>query len=391
MSMTVLTKSVRRLAFVITGLMVMAMTANGGVAAAASRVALVMAVEDYTPLAKSPLSVNAARLVVNGLTKQGFDVAFSANPSNAVARAAIRDFAGKANGADGAIIILVGHGATAGGLSYFLPANTLIERETDLFSRAIAMPSLAQIVSKAKAGALLFVMSVPNIPSTLQGISARPVFSGPVEKNTVIAFSTSDKVPVSRIDAVSQQALADLGDVAREVGLKIPTLIAAATAGGIGRTFGDATDADWGRSGAGSGQGQGDAELRAAQERARAAEERARRAEAMVLQERLQAANVGKPPQPAPNAAPQPAPSNQVNVTEGTDDVAALQVVEAMLGVAQRRSIQVKLKQLRLYNGPIDGLFLELTRQAIKDYQRSRGERDTGFLTPAQLQILTRK
>lgn len=354
-----------------------------GPAAAASRVALVLSVESYTAMSKSPLSVVTARTFASGLSRHGYEVIFTENPSNAETRAAVRDFAAKATDADAALILLTGHGATYGGLTYFLPANTEVTRETDLFSRAIAVPSLTQIVSKAKTGAVLFVMSTPNISSTLQGISLRPAYSGTLER-TVLAFSTSDKVPVSRIDSVSQQALTDLVDIVREPTVKLSTLLAATTAGGIGRTWGDVSDADWGGTTARVAADAQTAALRQAEDRVRAAEDRARRAE--------QAAQAAK------NASPQPvAPQLQVQtpltqVTAApTEDLAALQVVEAMIGFSQRRAIQTRLKHLGFYNGPLDSIFGDLTRAAIRNFQRSRNEAQTGYLTPGQLKLLAHR
>ncbi|MGI9426657.1 MAG: peptidoglycan-binding domain-containing protein [Hyphomicrobiaceae bacterium] len=55
---------------------------------------------------------------------------------------------------------------------------------------------------------------------------------------------------------------------------------------------------------------------------------------------------------------------------------------------AQRRGIQRQLKALGLYNGTLDGVFGDLTRQAIKDFQEKLGAETTGYLTPDQFKQL---
>jgi hypothetical protein len=366
----------RYLAFALRAAAVLSILAASPVLAG-PRVALVLAAEEYSQLAKSPISAKSAKDIGAAFAAHGFEVTISENPSNSVSRAALRDFAQKATGADAAVVVMTGHGATAGGLTYFLPANTEITRDTDLFSRGLALPGVAQIVGRAKVGAIFFVMTAANIPSTLQSISARPSLAGPLEANVVVAFSTSDKVPASRIDMVSQQAAVDLLEAAKEPKLKLPALVSAVSAGGIGKVFGDVPDPDWTRppaattaasaavADANARRETSDRELRLAEERARLAEERA------SLANKLAAA--------------------RGTDGEKLDTVASLQVVEALMGRAQRRAIQTRLHQLDLYKGPIDAVFGDLTRQSIRDYQRGLSAEITGYLTPTQLQALMKK
>lgn len=54
------------------------------------------------------------------------------------------------------------------------------------------------------------------------------------------------------------------------------------------------------------------------------------------------------------------------------------------LGPAQRRSVQRGLAAAGFYRGGIDGALGPRSRRAIADWQRSRGEAATGYLTAAQ-------
>jgi TPR repeat protein len=343
---------------------------------AGPRVALVLAAEDYSQLAKSPISVEISKEIGAGFAAHGFDVTVSENPTNAISRAALRDFLQKASHADVAVVIMTGHGATAGGLTYFLPANAEITRDTDLFSRGLALPGIAQIVGRAKVGAVLFAMTAANIPSALQSISSRPTFSGDMESNVVLAFSTSDKVPLSRIDMVSQQAVVDLREATKKTKLNLPALVAAVAVGGSGKVFGDVPDPDWTRSFSATAAVAGghapdtNSTLEMSQQGPRADAQR------------------------TPLAGEPASIANSSGVTRGgagrekPDSLAALQFVEALMGPDQRQAVQARLRQLELYKGPIDAAFGELTRQSIRDYQRDLSAETTGYLTPSQLEKL---
>jgi peptidoglycan hydrolase-like protein with peptidoglycan-binding domain len=72
-------------------------------------------------------------------------------------------------------------------------------------------------------------------------------------------------------------------------------------------------------------------------------------------------------------------------------DVQSLQIVEALLGRSQRRVIQKLLKEKGLYQGPIDAIFGDRTRSAIRAFQKQSGAEETGYLTPAQFKRLVEK
>ena len=79
---------------------------------AAKRVALLLAAEKYEHLKSSAIAVTKIGKLGQSLSAKGFDVTLLANPNNATARAALREFAGKATSADFALVVASGHMAT---------------------------------------------------------------------------------------------------------------------------------------------------------------------------------------------------------------------------------------------------------------------------------------
>jgi len=112
----------------------------------------------------------------------------------------------------------------------------------DLLSQGISIQNVAQIASKAAYGAILVLSSVPDLPGTIDGLEPRPGLALAVPKNVSVAFSSSSKVPLSRVDALTRQVAADLVEVAREQKLSLSALINAASGGGIGLTYGAVPD-----------------------------------------------------------------------------------------------------------------------------------------------------
>ena len=348
------------------------------------------------------------------------------------------------------MIVASGHFATYRNQAFFLPTNARVRRATDLFSRGLSAANIADIVHRAKAGAFLMVTTVPDIPSTIAGVGAQPSFANPPPDNIVAVFSTSSKIPVSRVEGVSVQVMKDLVDVAKNKPMMLADLVSTASAGGAGLIVGKTEDRNLSQDAAKPKPEQttkpaaetaalkeadrkarelAEKRLNQAEERARRAEKRAKEAEARAKRELAAAAASAKrraeeakaaaeakakrdlaaavaaaarkaaadraaalraeaerksaaaqpsaPTTPAPTAPADPAPNIQ-----------SLQVVEALLGRGQRRVIQRILKSKGYYNGPIDAIFGDQTRAAIRDFQRDGGARETGYLTPDQLQQL---
>src|SRR5690349_14684109 len=93
-------------------------------AQAAGRAALVLVAEDYQKIPKSGVRTKRGSEIAEALQAHGFDVIVSPNPTNATARANLRDFAAKAEGAELAFVVLIGHGVSWSGQTFFLTTNT---------------------------------------------------------------------------------------------------------------------------------------------------------------------------------------------------------------------------------------------------------------------------
>ncbi len=76
------------------------------------------------------------------------------------------------------------------------------------------------------------------------------------------------------------------------------------------------------------------------------------------------------------------------NASEQGSVAASAPIDEKLLGKRQRERIQERLRDMSLYTGPIDSIMGPLTREAIMGYQRSRGAKVTGYLTPEQFEAL---
>lgn len=389
------------------------------VLASEDRIALILAVENYTHFQKAAVTAETALKMRDALKQRGFDVSVALNPNNATARASLREFAAKVEGANAAIIILAGHGVSASARSYLLPSNVEIGRDSDLLSRGLVLPNVIRIVERAKHGGVFFLASAANLPSTLQAVSARIKLSESPPANVMVALSTSDKLPVSRVDAVTARAAEDFVEALSETPLLMANLANAVAAGGVGQVFGTPPELDLAKAptppptvAASAGVAEEAAAKEAAarrqaEQRAREAEDRARRAEiraheseARAQAEARDAEARAREAEKKAQAAAQRAREAELagsssrgesqidNAADAGSDVESLKVVEALFGRSKRKEIQNLLRQKGLYEGQIDAIFGPLTRVAIKGFQKSLGAEETGYLTPQQLQKL---
>ena len=314
-----------------------------GGAQAAGRVALVLAAENYRELGSSGIPGEKGEQIAQSLRDRGFDVVALVNPANAGARVALRDFAGKVAGAEMAVAILIGHGLSSADQTFFLPTNSTIENASDLLSRALSIGTVAQIVGRAKVGAVCFLMTSPALAKAVDGLDLKPRFDREMAGNVVVAFSSSAKIPSSRVSATAQKAAGEVVDLLRDnASADMQQLVSACGSQQLGSIHGTAPR--------------------------------------LSLEQPIQPRPETAPPrpaaaEPAPPAAPQPS---------------ALEALEQLLDSRQVKRIQSRLTELGHYRGPIDAVIGALTRQAIKDYQKEVGAPDTGYLTPEQLATLAR-
>ncbi|MBA1157609.1 peptidoglycan-binding protein [Microvirga sp. Marseille-Q2068] len=376
---------------------------------------------------KSSVGAKRGSEIAEALKAHGFEVIVSPNPSNAMARANLRDFAAKAEGADLAFAMLIGHGVSWGGQTFFLTTNTEIGRAADLLSRALSTTNIAQIVGRAQTGGVFFFMTSPSFESPIEGLDARPQFTSDVPKNAVTVFSSSARIPVSRIDAAAEQAAEAVAKLLQQPGPSLNDLIKVAASGGMGAVFGRVDDVSLTKPAPAPSaierpvasitpqpvssvqkseepDGKLEAERRAreqAEARARDEQLRAERAQAEVLKAQADAkkaqADVEKAQADAERA------KQEARRVEAQAQIAAAQaedlrhasvaspVDDAQLGQKQRRLIQQRLRDLGLYTGPLDAIMGPLTREAIMGYQKSRNAAVTGYLTAEQFDALLPK
>jgi Putative peptidoglycan binding domain len=394
------------------------------VAKATGRVALVMVAEDYQKLQKSSVGVKRGNDIADALTAHGFDVLLSTNPSNSGARASLRDFSVKASTADLAIAILIGHGSAWGGQSFFLPSNSEIGRASDLLSRGLSITNIAQIAAKAKNGGVFFFMTIPSFGTVIEGLDSRPQFAAEIEKNVFAVFSSSAKIPVSRVDATSEQAADALSEVLRQTAPLLSDAVKAVGGGESGMIIGSVTDLSLRKPVPSTSETIGPstidpdkkaeaearldaervaretAERRAREQQAKAEQAQAEAAKAQAEVKRAQAeaekaqadtrraqAEAEKAKSEAKQVEAQAeVAKSQAEAAKNTNSVAP--VDESQLGQKIRQRIQQRLKQMGLYTGAIDAIMGPLTREAIMGYQRSRGAAVTGYLTPEQFQAM---
>jgi hypothetical protein len=335
-------------------------------AQASGRVALVLACEKYENFKDSIIDVKWADELGQALKERNFEVTVATNRNDAQTRAVLREFSLKAEKADFALIVASGHLVTYQSQSFFLPRNAKIQRATDLFSRALSLTSIADIGGKAKSGALLVLMTIPDIPATVSGVDTRPATGGQQAANVVTVFSSSPRVPASGVDRVSEQAAEKLLAVAQEEPLTLAALINGVSADGLGQVFGNISDinlsepspkSEDGSRAEAAAKAQAEAERKAslAEARARDAEERAQRAQEEIKK---------------------------------VTDTRSLQSAENVFSLNERRDVQRRLQSLRLYRGGGDGIFGEQVKEAIKTFQKLSGAPETGYLTRNQFQQL---
>jgi hypothetical protein len=324
-------------------------------AQAGGRLALVLACEKYDNFKESAVGAKWAGELGQALKDRNFDVVVAPDRNDAASRAALREFALKAKDADFALIVLSGHVVTYQSQSFFLPQNAKIQRATDLFSRALSLASIADIAGKAKSAALLVLMTVPDIASTVSGVDTRPAMGGQQAANVVTVFSSSPRVPVSGVDRVSEQASEKLLAAVQEDSLTLASLVSSASADGVGQVIG--TVADISLSASAPNSKPEDASKTAVIQAADAA------AKAQVESEhKIREASIARDP-------------------GGSEET---------LSLDERMDVQRRLQSLRLYQGVADGAFGEQTRVAIREFQKLSGVPETGNLTRAEFERLTR-
>jgi hypothetical protein len=104
----------------------------------------------------------------------------------------------------------------------------------------------------------------------------------------------------------------------------------------------------------------------------------------------------GQPTQPlvppnAPAVSGAPGQSSEATSENPPPSAAVAMPDEEKMSAANRRQVQEALHRRGYYDGPVDGIFGPMTRAAIRRFQDSIGERNTGYLTAAEASRLVSK
>ena len=288
---------------------------------AGGHVAMVLVAEDYVGLNHSEVGIKRGSEIAEQLRAHGFDVILKANPTNATARVALRDFSAKISGTDLSLAILIGHGTASGDQTFFLPTNAVIERSTDLRTRGLSIANIANIVSQAGVGGVCFLMTSPRFANPVDGIDMRPHFDVDVAKNIAAAYSNSAKIPVGDIDEVAGLAANEVVDLLQKQPHADLRQLVATCASQQGSVYGSAATVDLAAPVTLTAETQGKDEiarqLEAEKAAQQAADKQAGEAEARTRQAQAEAkANTSSSP-PATAQAPS-APVDRVAALCGT-------------------------------------------------------------------------
>jgi uncharacterized caspase-like protein len=188
----------RRLAVLIA--IVLACCCASEAALAGKRVALVIgnsAYQNVNPLANP---ANDAGAFAEMLKKAGFDAVDSRRDLNSAdMRKALRDFTGKARGADIAVIYFAGHGLEVAGTNYAVPIDATLERDLDVDDEAVSLTRLLLAEEPATKLRLVILDACRDNPFAkkmkrtlaLRGIGRGLVGVEATRPNTFIAYAAN--------------------------------------------------------------------------------------------------------------------------------------------------------------------------------------------------------
>ncbi|MEP5009883.1 peptidoglycan-binding protein [Roseobacter sp.] len=265
--------------------------------------------------------------VLQSLTALDAEILQASDPSNAQLRAMMRRFAQEASQADAAIVFLDMPAVTVGDRLFALPRDTRLTRASDIFTQAVPLRAFARMTVLAERGGAV-ILSVGTPPEDL---------------SPDMNAATTAPAPLGGVSEI----------------LVVPAL----AAGGVLDIF--------------------------------ARETTGPRVDLSTVLARMAAVPgatlSGTPAAPiilrAPKALPPVVLPQVVAGPEATPPASTeeLAVLEQSLSPPVRRDLQRALRAQGHYKGLIDGIMGVQTRAAIRGFQETRTEADTGLLTPRQL------
>jgi tetratricopeptide (TPR) repeat protein len=132
---------------------------------AGKRVALVIGNSNYLGVGALRNPANDARAIAAAFRAIGFTEVVDRYdlPLSDMSRA-LKDFGGRANGADWAVIYYAGHGMEMNGAAYLLPVDTKLEKDTHVNDEAIALDRVLEKVEGARRLKLVILDACRNNP-----------------------------------------------------------------------------------------------------------------------------------------------------------------------------------------------------------------------------------
>lgn len=137
---------------------------SAGVAAAQSRVALVLGNGAYVHAPGLPNPTADATGVGAALERLGFEVLLRTDQTAAGMRAAVRDFSIAMEGAELALFFYAGHGIQVGGRNYLIPIDANVEREADVDLSTIPLDLILAQMDRSSATRVVFLDACRNNP-----------------------------------------------------------------------------------------------------------------------------------------------------------------------------------------------------------------------------------
>ncbi|MEJ8472465.1 peptidoglycan-binding domain-containing protein [Roseibium algae] len=274
-------------------------------------------------------------------------------PNNAELRSILTRFAREAANSRATFVYLDVPVVDFQGRSFVLPEGAVLDRSTDLFTQAIPIQAFSRSAAQAAQGGATVTTVVTPSQALPEGITVTQKAPDPIPTATPVLIATTKAFP--NILAAFETAL-----LKKEV--EVSALLRRMTVH-EGVTISDFPKRP--------------IYLRETPQEEKKAEAAP---EAVVIPE-LQ-------PEPAPQ------PEADVSAVPDTPEIAAkepsetleeLTLLEQSLSRAAKRSIQRKLRDLEFYKGLVDGIFGPQTRSAIKAFQSSRADNQSGVLTRRQL------
>ena len=265
------------------------------------------------------------------LQVMGAETLRSANPSNAELRAILKRFADEAANARATFVFLDAPAVTFEGREFVLPAEIHLDQPTDLFTQGIPLLAFARAAAQSEEGGAVVaaVAATPaDLPAGLAALTKAPAAVAGSSPILVAEYGKADPV-VQTMASIVRDEVVEIGAVLRRMQQGEGITLSAAPAS---------------------------------------------------------PAYLRSPPEQDQAAGPlggEDAQSALQGVEPETEE--ELAVLEQSLSRSAKRALQRSLRDLGHYKGLVDGIFGPQTRAAIIEFQTSRDETPSGFLTRRQL------